>query len=510
MIMKKNVKKLIIMTVFFILLLCLNSKVNAASISISPSNPKVGDKVTITVTVSNVNTATITANVSGVATGTIKVVEGSLSGQPSTFSKSESFDCNTEGTIHVSISSDSTAVLNGEYVDVGASASVKVSPKDQGENNSNNNNNNNSNTNNEGNNEKPKEETPTTTKSNNANLKNLGITPNDFKGFKPGTTSYDVTVPNNVEQVSVYATKQDAKATLKGTGKQKLNVGKNTLSVVVTAEDGTQKTYTINVTREEATTQTNENNTTPEENTNQENSNNQNEEKPQENSSNFDLQKLEIKGYTLNPKFSPEMNQYTLDINGDVSNLDVIAEGNDQNVKIEIAGNTNLVDGENTITVLVYNEETKKNSTYQIFVNKTNIDMEGLNSTLNDAVKKANKIRYILLGVFLFIVVCIIVFIIVKHRYNNNENEAYEYDDEDRERLNLDEEEDFFHRVNKEIVEKPIEEKVTTIETANSIVESDSRQEDLSDNVIPNEEEPQEEAEEYFRTSRAKKKGKHF
>ena len=46
-------------------------------------------------------------------------------------------------------------------------------------------------------------------KSTNANLSDLGITPNDFKGFSPTTLNYAVTVPNNVDKVSVYAKVQD-------------------------------------------------------------------------------------------------------------------------------------------------------------------------------------------------------------------------------------------------------------------------------------------------------------
>ena len=50
--------------------------------------------------------------------------------------------------------------------------------------------------------------------------------------------------------MEVYATAQDSGATISGTGNQTLEYGENALSVVVTAEDGTTKTYTINVTRE--------------------------------------------------------------------------------------------------------------------------------------------------------------------------------------------------------------------------------------------------------------------
>lgn len=526
----KNLKRLMITAVFFIILLCVNSKVNATSINISPSNPKVGDTVTVTVSISNVNTASITANVSGVASGTIKVVGGDLSGQPSTYSKSESFYCSKEGTLNVSVSSDSSAVLNGEYVNVGASASVNVTSNNQPntENPSNNNNQNNGNNGNNANNANNANNgnsgtsnntttPPATTKSNNANLNNLGITPNDFRGFKPGTKAYNVTVPNNVEQVTVYAKLQDSKAKLTGTGVQKLKVGKNALNVVVTAEDGTQNTYTINVTREEENTSTTDNNTTPQETSGEEtsegeNSENQNEENT--NTSNSDLLKLEIAGYTLTPEFSPDIYEYTLSVNENISSLDIIAEGANHNVNVEIAGNTNLKDGENIITILVNNEETKENSTYQIVVNKTNIDLDSLNTTLNDAVKKANKVRYILLGIVIFVIVCFIIFIVAKHKYRQNEiDDIYDYDDEDKEKINLDEEEEFFNRVNREKLRKPEEEKVTTTVIVNPTAE-DTQEEGNVSNVVEEADEEQEQEieqeEEFFRTSKSKKKGKHF
>lgn len=505
---QKNIKKFILSVIFFVLLICINSKVNATSISISPNNPKVGDTVTVTVTISNVNTATLTANVSGVASGTIKVVGGDLQGNVGTYSNSEKFYCSSEGTLNVSISSDSRAILNGEDVDTGASASVKVSPKSEENNNnnqqSNENNNHGSENNNNENNETTTNPTPEPKKSNNANLADLGINPNDFKGFKPGTTSYDVTVPNDVEKVTVYAKVKDSKAKItSGIGSQKLKVGKNALNVEVTAEDGTKKTYTINVTREEVTT--NETNTIPEETSKTEENN-----ESQENKTNSDLKKLEIAGYTLTPKFSPDVYEYKLKVNSDVSKLDIKTEGVNDKINIEIAGNEDLVDGENTVTILVYNEETKQNSTYQIIVDKADINVEEINPTLNEAVKKANKIRYILLGILLFIVVAIIIFIIVKRKHNKNDKmyDQYEYDEEDQERLNLDEEEEFFNRLNKSKNEEKIE-------LSNGIIEEDEEkiEQNLSNPIIEEKQENDEdedEEEEFFRTSKSRKKGKHF
>ena len=69
-----KIKKICISLIFFIGLVLISNKVNATSISVSPSEPKVGDEVKITVTVPNVHTSSVVANVSGVASGTIKVV----------------------------------------------------------------------------------------------------------------------------------------------------------------------------------------------------------------------------------------------------------------------------------------------------------------------------------------------------------------------------------------------------------------------------------------------------
>lgn len=88
--------------------------------------------------------------------------------------------------------------------------------------------------------------------SDNANLANLGYTPEDFTGFKPDITEYNTTVPYNVRSIKVYAKTQDSGATYEVTGNTNLEVGKNVIKVTVTASNKTtKKVYTMNVTREE-------------------------------------------------------------------------------------------------------------------------------------------------------------------------------------------------------------------------------------------------------------------
>lgn len=507
---KNTIKKLIITAMFFFIIICINNKVSATTINVSPSSPKVGDTVTITVSVPNVNTASVTANVSGVVSGTIKVVGGDLNGAATSYSKSESFYCSSEGKITIAVSSDSTAVLNGEYVNVGASTTVNVAAE---KNNTTTNNDTNTNGNSNGVNSNNGTSTANTTteakKSSNANLANLGITPNDFRGFKSGTTAYNATVPNDVEQVSVYAKVQDSKAKItSGTGKQKLNVGANQLKVVVTAEDGTTKTYTINVTREEAaatTNKTEDSNTTENQTAENEQTNEQ---------SNSDLIKLEIEGYSLTPKFSPDIYEYKLDLHDDVDSLKVLTEGANHDISIEVIGNTEIKDGENTITVLVRNEETKQNSTYQITVNKQVAPNTQIDDNLNSAIKKANKVRTILLAIVAFIIIAIIVFIVVRHRYNqdNSDNyDAYDYDSEDKERLNL-EEEELFKRVNKKEFEKKAKKRDIEVKEDDTKNDKEANVKVLEkpERIESHQEQEEEGEEEFFRTSRSKPKGKHF
>ena len=67
--------------------------------------------------------------------------------------------------------------------------------------------------------------------------------------FAADTTAYSASVANSVESVTVTATAADSKASVSGTGEHSLDVGRNTITVKVTAEDGTTKDYTITVDR---------------------------------------------------------------------------------------------------------------------------------------------------------------------------------------------------------------------------------------------------------------------
>ena len=88
------------------------------------------------------------------------------------------------------------------------------------------------------------------TASSNNNLSALSISPGTLSpGFSAGTTSYRASVSNSTTSVAVSARAADSKAKVAVWGNTGLDVGNNTVTVQVTAENGSKKTYTITVNR---------------------------------------------------------------------------------------------------------------------------------------------------------------------------------------------------------------------------------------------------------------------
>lgn len=67
--------------------------------------------------------------------------------------------------------------------------------------------------------------------------------------FNKFTQEYDLVVPNNVATIRISATAIDSSATISGAGKVSINVGTNSVNVVVTAGNGDKRTYKLNVVR---------------------------------------------------------------------------------------------------------------------------------------------------------------------------------------------------------------------------------------------------------------------
>ena len=204
-------------------------------------------------------------------------------------------------------------------------------------------------------------------------LKTLEVTPEGLDPeFDPETTSYTLNVGADVEKLEIKAAPNDEKATVEITGNELLVAGDNAVKITVTAQDGTTRIYTINVKKGEATT--------------------------------LGLASLKINGYTLSPKFASNVYEYKINVlDPNITKLDISAVANAENAKVEITGNTNLIKGENTIIITVTSEDGKEKVVYQIIVNK---DSDALATT-----NKKDMIIYggIVVGVILIFVIIIII-----------------------------------------------------------------------------------------------------
>lgn len=178
--------------------------------------------------------------------------------------------------------------------------------------------------------------TPPPQKSDDANLSNLGIKPHDFNTFRSATTSYDLVVPNDVSRVNIYAKAHNNKATISGTGYRDLKIGHNTFNVICTAENGKTKTYTLNITRKSE------------------------EEKPTEkpvNSSDALLSSLTIVGIPLSESFDAKVNEYTVQVLENVTNVNIEATPSNEKANVLIEGGKDLVMGENIAKITVTAED---------------------------------------------------------------------------------------------------------------------------------------------------------
>ena len=160
-------------------------------------------------------------------------------------------------------------------------------------------------------------------------------------GFDPDTTSYTDNVANSVSSIRVVPTAEDSNVSITVNGEpvtsgnmsdpKTLAVGSNTISVVVTAQDTSTKTYTITVIRAA--------------------------------SGNANLSNLEVSEGSLNPSFDPDVLSYTDNVGNSVSSIRVTPTTENAAASITVNGDPvssgsasspiSLTFGSNLISVLV-------------------------------------------------------------------------------------------------------------------------------------------------------------
>lgn len=176
-------------------------------------------------------------------------------------------------------------------------------------------------------------------------LKSLSVTDATISpDFDKNVTNYTVVVNNSVTNVTINAQANEEHATITGyTNPVSLQVGNNSISIVVTAQNGTPKTYNLTIQREEPIDPTKSNDNT--------------------------LKSLSVTGVTLNPLFNSDVTDYTARVDKTVTTITINAEKNDTKATLEGDGQKTLVDGENSFSIVVTAENNSK-KTYTIVITK--------------------------------------------------------------------------------------------------------------------------------------------
>ena len=252
----------IILTMMLILTTTLFSRVPVLaagniSVSVNKSNVKIGDTVTVTLSItSGYGAQGILQKSSGVLGGSSDeyFTIGAGVGDVQSFS----YKATSVGTCTFSIPRlDDTTDADGGTPSIGVGSATVTVTSASSNNDSNSNKDNKDNKDNSGSNtgndsdSNKDNENKEEKKSSNASLGSLVISAGTLSPeFSAATKDYTATVDYSCSSLAVTANPADSKASVTSvTGNDSLEVGENTVSVVVTAEDGSTSTYNIVVTR---------------------------------------------------------------------------------------------------------------------------------------------------------------------------------------------------------------------------------------------------------------------
>lgn len=274
-------------------------------------------------------------------------------------------------------------------------------------------------------------DTTKSNKSSNNYLKNISTSLGTLSpSFNRSQTSYILSFPydfdyKTLEKISINAVKEDTKEKIEGTGVKEVKVGTNVYNLVVTAENGETRTYAIKLIKPEISEDKNIRLAT------------------------LKLSYIDESGKTvelpLDKTFNAETFEYSLNVESIVKSIKIdttLPEGS-EGIKVSVSGNEDLQDGENVITITLFNEhddtENPKKTIYTIKVNKA-AAVIAETAIMQPAEKTPEKkvnfklIIGIILGIILLLIIILIILLIVsKKQSKDNEPDDYGFISEDDE-----------------------------------------------------------------------------
>lgn len=205
--------------------------------------------------------------------------------------------------------------------------------------------------------------------------------------FDSDVTSYILTVPYDTESVILSGSTFDMYSTVSGLVLYELTSDETIATIMVTAEDGSTKVYTVRIVKEVKPVVTTSNISYVY-------------------SSNNYLKTLEIADYDID--FDKLVNEYRIRVDSDVNSLDIKAIAEDNRASVEITGNENFKTGDNTVIIKVTAENGDVNE-YKLIVNKKAPKKNAVTVT-DDSSNTAEKVVIIVLIVLVVLGLLYLIF----------------------------------------------------------------------------------------------------
>lgn len=226
--------------------------------------------------------------------------------------------------------------------------------------------------------------------STNNNLSSLNANIGTFDiAFDKDATVYTLTVPFDTEKVILSGSLEDVNSTVSGLIEYTLTEDKTVANIIVTAEDGNEKVYTVYIIKEAKPVDTNV--ATPVMYTY---------------SSNNFLKVLEIDGYEI--LFDRETTEYIIGVNSDVTSLDIKAIPESNKASVQITGNEKFKKGSNTVLITVTAEDGSARE-YKITVNKEAEKKDAL-TEVDDSSNTTEKVVIIILIILVVLGLLYLIF----------------------------------------------------------------------------------------------------
>ena len=200
-------------------------------------------------------------------------------------------------------------------------------------------------------------------------------------------------IKTDVDELKIKAETEHEKATVDIKGNKELKDGDNTVTISVSAEDGTVKIYEIKVTKAD--------------------------EIP------LGLKTLKIEGTDIHKTFKTDVFEYEIEVE-ELEGLKIEAVANDEKATVEVL--ESVEDDVNNITIIVKSEDGEKTVTYQVTAKKVIV-------TTEEPVEKSNNTQiFIYIGIIV-VAGAALIGVLVYFIKNRNTQKIYyahsDYEDEE-------------------------------------------------------------------------------